>query len=109
MWKTSSRRIRRKTVARLLVRDDVAVDREARGGDLLGEVEEGEQRRIALVLDAQVVEPALAGGEPPRLERAAFAAEGGEQRASARAEQLGVVALVERVAQEQPAQERIAR
>ncbi len=95
-------------LARALVRDDVPVDLEARGGDLLGEVEEGQERSVPLVLHPQVVAPALAGGEPARLERRGSPGpERGQQRPTARPEQLGVVALVHGVPQEQPPEERV--
>src|SRR5262249_10630730 len=81
-------------------REDLAIDGEAAGGGLLRQVEKSEQRRVAIV-DAQIVEPALAGGEPVGLKMTAAGGGGqsGEDLAAAHAEQLGVALLVERVAQ----------
>ena len=74
---------------------------------LLGEMEEGEERRVPFAVDAQVVEPALSRREPVRLEAFGPARKAVEQRPSARAEERGVPQLVLRVAQEEPAEQRI--
>src|SRR6266540_6106483 len=95
-------------LAGLLVRDDFAVDGEAAGGGLLGQVEERQERRVALLVHAQVVEAALARSEPVRLER------GGPVRTESRQdvvpadpEEVGVALLVGGVAQEEPSQQGI--
>src|SRR6266852_9024496 len=48
--------------------ENFSIDDEAAGGRFLREVQEGEQRFVALRLDAEIVEPALARRQPVRLE-----------------------------------------
>ena len=71
-------------------------------------MQEGEQGIIALVGDAQIVQPALPRRQPVRLERLAAAGQGAEQRPSAIPEQCRMPQLVLCVAQVQPAQQRVA-
>src|SRR5215208_1250839 len=74
-----------------LVRDRLAVGGEPTGGRLLREVQEREQRGVARCPDLEVVEAALAGREPARLEETGAGRRGaGEDRLSAAAEQLRV-------------------
>jgi len=49
--------------------EDSVIDREAPGRGFLGEMEEGEERIRRLAVDVEIVETALTGGEPIRLER----------------------------------------
>ena len=109
MWKTSSSRTRANT-ARVSGSpvEHLRVEREASGRRLLGQVKEREQRLVALLVDAQVVEAALARRQPVGLEARA-AGRGREQLAAPPAKELGVALLVLGVAQEEPAQERVAR
>ena len=58
-----------------VVGNQIAVDREAAGGRLLGDVQEGEETMIRLVLDREIVESVPPGSGDPlksvfnRLER----------------------------------------
>ena len=83
---------------RRVVVDDVAVDRETAGGGLLGDVQEGEQRLVALFVDAQIVDAVIAVRHPARRgDRRRRQAARPQQRGAAIAEQIGVVQLVDRV------------
>src|SRR6266851_2277547 len=68
-------------------------------------MQEGEQRLVALALDAQVVEASLARRQPVRLEAAPRARQRAEERPPALPEQRRVAQLVFGVAQVQPAQQ----
>jgi len=71
-------------------------------------MEKGEQRGIVLAVHAQIVETALAWGEPVGLEaRLPSSRQAPEQRPPARAEDLGVPVLVRGVPQVQPSQQAV--
>ena len=70
-------------------------------------MQEREQGSLALDLDPQVVEAALAGGDPIRVDPRDAVRQALEQRASACAKEIGVSHFVLRVAKIKPAQQRI--
>jgi hypothetical protein len=76
------------------------VEGEASGGDLLGEVEEGEERLIGLAAYVQILEATLAWSDPVSLETGSWRCRT-QELAAPRAKELGVALLVVRVAQEE--------
>ena len=92
-----------------IVVHELPVDREAAGGGLLREVQEGEQAMVGLVLDGQVVEPVPAGQRRAVEERLQARRTRAEERGAALAEQIAVMQLVDGVLEIQPAQQRIRR
>ena len=93
-----------------IVVHQLAIDREAAGGRLFGDVQEREQPMIRLVLDAQIVEAVAARQRVAVEEQAsAGAAPRAKERGAAFAEQIAVVQLVDRVLEIEPAQQRIGR
>ena len=78
----------------VIARDRLSIGVEAVRGGSFRQVQEGQQRRVPVALHADVVEPALPGGEPVRLP-AGGAAVLAQQLDAAAAEQVGVALLVE--------------
>jgi len=80
-------------------------------GHLFGGMQEGEQRLLALVADAQIVEAALSRREPVAFEAAETARRDGAQAsqdgAASRAKEAGVPLFILRVAKIEPAQLRV--
>ena len=87
---------------------DLPVQRESPRRRLLGEVQEGEEGRVALAIDAKVVQTALPGSEPVRLETGIPAGQAAEQGPAPGAEERGMAQLVLGMAQEEAPQQRIA-
>ena len=88
--------------------DRFRIDLEVPRGIALGEMEEGQQGRVAAALDIDVVEAALPRRQPVILGKAQIAGRVGmEQFHPALAEDVGVAALVARMAQIEAPQPRI--
>jgi len=88
--------------------DGVRIDFEVARGVALGEMEEGEQRRVTAALDIDVVEAALARRQPVVLRQGQIPGRiGMEQFHAALAEDVGVAALVAGMAQIEAPEPRI--
>ena len=73
-------------------------------------MQEGQQRAVALPFDPQVVQAALARGQPVGAPIGlGTGGQGGHHGQAALAEEVGVALLVQGVEQEQAAQERVLR
>ena len=102
MWANTSR-------VRSVLADGVAIDGEVARRVALGQMEEGEQGPVPSAFDIDVVEAALAGREPVILRQAQIAGRMSvEQFDAALAEDIGMAALVARMAQIEAPQPGIA-